>query len=490
MEWSQRIQKALRYMEEHLLDDLTVDDVSSDVFSSKYNFQRVFHLVTGVTIGEYIRNRRLSLAGRDLQRTDSKVIDIALKYRYETSESFSKAFSRFHGISPSDVRMSAVKLKYFHPLVINVLVQGGFNSAHRLVDEFCWNSIEEQNGRRLTDSEKYQRIVNWAEKARRQNPDVFDTLTEWMLDDTEWHDDRLDENEQILMQGVLARFREQNAQLRECLSELKCSGVVNEAVFQALDYFDEELSGKLHDEARQDVVTLVFSDFSVMSRRSIRAQIAGSKTGSTGTDHADLYGYINSLKNCDSKVQWALFMPYKVKLQQNGFQVKHFEYKSMPAMRFIGRKGDHTADAYRRKEIFRTLDAMSSYRSGFDYDVLLFHHYGLHIDISPQHSFWGRFMKAGAPVPDGFLSFEFVPENDGGAGVPYISQFAYAVFSGDMEAMHSCEGYDRGAMYDITRNIMLGQGVNIPYPEKYWAAEVFLDGCDQCSTGYMFSAEL
>lgn len=73
MEWLQRIQKALRYMEEHLLDELTVDDVSNYVFSSKYNFQRVFHMVTGVTLGEYIRNRRLSLAGRDLQCTDSRV---------------------------------------------------------------------------------------------------------------------------------------------------------------------------------------------------------------------------------------------------------------------------------------------------------------------------------------------------------------------------------------------------------------------------------
>lgn len=96
MEGLQHIQKALCYMEEHLLDELTVDDVSGYVFSSKYNFQRVFHLVTSITIGEYIRNRRLSLAGRDLQRTDDRIVDIASKYRYETSEIFSKAFSRFH----------------------------------------------------------------------------------------------------------------------------------------------------------------------------------------------------------------------------------------------------------------------------------------------------------------------------------------------------------------------------------------------------------
>lgn len=67
--------------------------------------------------------------------------------------------------------------------------------------------MEAQNGGRLTGSEKYQRIVRWAEKARRQNPDVFDTLTEWILDDSQWCADRLDDNELILMQGVLARLR-------------------------------------------------------------------------------------------------------------------------------------------------------------------------------------------------------------------------------------------------------------------------------------------
>lgn len=162
----------------------------------------------------------------------------------------------------------------------------------------------------------------------------------------------------------------------------------------------------------------------------------------------------------------------------------------MPAMRFIGQEGDYTTDTEKRKEIFRPLDGMSSSRSGFDFDVLLFHHYGLNIDVGPQYGFWGRFMEADTPVPQGYSCLDFVPDGDGRAGLPYISQFAYAVFSGDMEAMHSCDGYDRDAMYDVTRNIMLGQGVSIPYPEKYWVAQVFLDGCEQCSTAHIFSAEL
>ena len=78
-------------------------------------------------------------------------------------------------------------------------------------------------------------------------------------------------------------------------------------------------------------------------------------------------------------------------------------------------------------------------------------------------------------------------ENDGGTGAPYLSQYAYATFTGDPQAMHSEERYDVHGMYDVTRNIILGQGVMIPYPHKYWTAEVFLNGYDAPSTAYMFS---
>ena len=489
MDWLQRINESIDYMETHLMEELKIEQISNHVFASKSNFQRVFHMTTGVTIGEYIRNRRLSLAGQDLLLTDNKVADIAQKYRYDTSESFSKAFSRFHGIPPSEVKTGAV-LRFFHPLSINILIRGGFNRAYQQIDEFCWSNLDGQMVKELTDAEKYQEIIRWADTARGKNPLVFDALTEWLLDDFEWSEDKLNENEQILMQGVLARFAEQNRQLRRYLLELEASGVVNEAVFRALDRFDDQLAGKVPDGHLQKVVAQVFDDFSVMRQRGIRVQIAGSKTGPTGTDHAALYGFINFLKDCDAEVQWALFMPDKVKRQQNGFKVVTCEYKKMSGMRFIGREDDGLTGREMRGELFRVLDTLSGYQSGFDYDVLLTHHEGRSIDVSPAHHFWGRFMRADTPVPEGFLSFGFVPYHNGRAGLPYISQFVYAEFSGDHEAMHKQEGYDINAMYDVTRNIMLGQGLTIPYPHKYWTAEVFLRGYDRESTAYMFSAAL
>ena len=92
MEWLSAIRAAIDYMEKHLTDDISAQDVGEQVFLSPFFLQRGFSLMTGYGIGEYIRNRRLYLAALDLQRTDEKVIDIALRYGYETPESFTKAF--------------------------------------------------------------------------------------------------------------------------------------------------------------------------------------------------------------------------------------------------------------------------------------------------------------------------------------------------------------------------------------------------------------
>ena len=490
MEWLQSVKKAIAYIEESITNEINLDDVSNHVYTSSSHFQRIFRLITGISIGEYIRNRRMSLAGRDIKLANGNITDIAMKYQYGTSESFSKAFTRFHGITPSKVNSYNGLLKFYYPLTINILIQGGFDMSQKLIDEFYWSDIEGLGGEKLTDAEKYQMIVDWARKARGQNPNVFDALTEWILDDSEWREDKLAENEQILMYGVLARFKAQNAQLRKYLKTLEKSGVVNEAVFEALNRFDDGLSGKSHDKLLDDIVTQVFNDFSNMKKRNIREHIAGNKTGPTGTDSVDLYGYINHLKDCDASVQWALFMPDTVERQQDGFKIDSFKCEKLSAMRFIGKEMVETPTKLFADTVFQTLDKLSEYNSNIAYDILLEHHNGLGVDIEPRHGFLGRFMLADTPVPEGFIFFDFIPENDGKAGPPFISQFTFATFSGDINAMHKQDSYDVHGMYDVLRNIMLGQGIPIPYPDKYWTAEVFLNGFDEGSTAYMFSAEL
>ena len=358
-----------------------------------------------------------------------------------------------------------------------------------LTDGFCWLEDQPQSEQTLTDEQRYARLASWARRARGRNPMALDALSAWARQDAAWGRDRLAGNRQLLMQGVIARFADQNARLRAELQALGES-VVNPAVFPALDRFDQELSGRTAAPHLAEPVARMFADFACMAEPALREQIAGGLTGPEGTDTVPLYGYLNYLKDCDAQVQWALFMPDLVRQQQQGFQVTRFDYRRMPAMRFVGRElGDGAGDA-QRQALFETLDKLSGYASGLDGDALLMHHYGLGVDVGPWHGMWGRFLRADAPVPEGFAAIDFTPEDDGRSGPPYRSEFAWAEFAGDPETLHRREGYDSDAMYDVTRNIILGQGVNIPYPDKYWTCELFQDGWRRPGATYLFGVAL
>ena len=140
MEWLTSIRTAIDYMEEHLTDSISAQDVADQVYLSPFLLQRGFSLMTGYGIGEYIRNRRLYRAARDLKETDDKVIDIAFRYRYETPESFTKAFSRFHGATPSQVRGGAA-ISTFLPLTIKLSIQGGNQMDCKITPMFPFKVI-------------------------------------------------------------------------------------------------------------------------------------------------------------------------------------------------------------------------------------------------------------------------------------------------------------------------------------------------------------
>ena len=133
MDWINDVQKAVNYMEEHLLEPISIEQIAGYIHSSSEHFQKMFHIITGFTPSEYLRNRRLSLAGQALHSKSVKVIDAALQYGYETPESFCKAFSRFHGFAPSAARSPEAPLKYFSPLTIQTIIKGGFIMARRLI---------------------------------------------------------------------------------------------------------------------------------------------------------------------------------------------------------------------------------------------------------------------------------------------------------------------------------------------------------------------
>lgn len=134
MEWIRCINRMLRYVEEHLADDLDIRTIAKEVSFSPFYLQRMFTMMTDMTVAEYVRQRRLSAAGQELQATDAKVLDVALKYGYETPESFQKAFRRFHGVTPSAAKRTHVQLRYLNPLQIQVQLTGGKIMDYRVED--------------------------------------------------------------------------------------------------------------------------------------------------------------------------------------------------------------------------------------------------------------------------------------------------------------------------------------------------------------------
>ncbi len=131
MNWIQGIQSAIDYVEENITQDIDIEEVAKIAYSSPFHFQRVFGILCGFSLGDYIRMRRLSLAGEELSKGDAKIIDIAIKYGYDSPESFSRAFTRFHGVTPSAAKNSG-KVKIFTPLSVKLTLTGGSKMDYRI----------------------------------------------------------------------------------------------------------------------------------------------------------------------------------------------------------------------------------------------------------------------------------------------------------------------------------------------------------------------
>lgn len=124
LELIESLNDALNYIERHLLEDADSAKAARHVGLSRFYLERTFSSLTGMSISEYIRARRLSLAAQELLAGDHKVIDLALKYGYDTPESFSKAFSRFHGVTPRSARRMSTLLRCQNPLAISIKMEG------------------------------------------------------------------------------------------------------------------------------------------------------------------------------------------------------------------------------------------------------------------------------------------------------------------------------------------------------------------------------
>lgn len=135
MSWIESIQKAINYIEEHLLDDITMEQIAREVNSSIFHFQRTFSILTDMSIADYIRRRRLTLAAQELINTEQKVIDLAYKYGYDSPEAFTKAFRKQHHVTPSEARKKQGQLQSYNRLVFQVSLKGAEPMKYKIVEK-------------------------------------------------------------------------------------------------------------------------------------------------------------------------------------------------------------------------------------------------------------------------------------------------------------------------------------------------------------------
>lgn len=132
MEWIERLNSAVEYMEDHLLEKIDYEKVAEIANCPVYHFQRMFFYMTNISVSEYVRRRMMSLAAVDLQEAGAKVIDVDLKYGYDSPTAFNRAFQNIHGIAPSLAKKESITLKSYPVIKFSISVQG--------MEEICKNT--------------------------------------------------------------------------------------------------------------------------------------------------------------------------------------------------------------------------------------------------------------------------------------------------------------------------------------------------------------
>jgi len=157
--WIEGIQSAIEYMENNLTEDIKVKDVAEKAYVSEFHFQRIFSALCGISVGEYIRNRRMTLAAKELAAKETKVIDVAMKYGYDSPDSFSRAFQKFHGVTPSVAKEKGAKLRDFAPVRITLSLEGGTMMEYKIVEKAAFTVMGRK--RQFDNETSYQEIPKY-----------------------------------------------------------------------------------------------------------------------------------------------------------------------------------------------------------------------------------------------------------------------------------------------------------------------------------------
>jgi AraC family transcriptional regulator len=132
---------AIKFIEENLTNEIDFKEVARLAYCSEYHFKRMFSFLAGISLSEYIRRRRLTLAAFELKNSNIKVIDIAIKYGYSSPDSFARAFQHLHGITPSEARSNGHSLKAYPPMSFQLSIKGGSEMNYRIEEKEAFHII-------------------------------------------------------------------------------------------------------------------------------------------------------------------------------------------------------------------------------------------------------------------------------------------------------------------------------------------------------------
>jgi AraC family transcriptional regulator len=135
MDTLRSMNNAMAYIEEHVTEDIDYRKISKIAYCSEYHFKRMFSFLSGVSLSEYIRRRKLTLAAFDLKDRNLRIIDVAMKYGYSSADSFSRAFHSMHGILPSEARSNNIQLKAYPRMTFQLSIMGGCEMNYRIVEK-------------------------------------------------------------------------------------------------------------------------------------------------------------------------------------------------------------------------------------------------------------------------------------------------------------------------------------------------------------------
>jgi len=141
MELLKNMNEALNYIEENLSGEIDFKEVARLAVCSEYHFRRMFPFLAGITLSEYIRRRRLTLAAFELSSSDIRVIDAAVKYGYNSADAFTRAFQELHGITPSEARNMGNPMKAFPRMTFQLTIKGGIEMNYRIVEKKAFHIV-------------------------------------------------------------------------------------------------------------------------------------------------------------------------------------------------------------------------------------------------------------------------------------------------------------------------------------------------------------